>query len=425
MDQLSFSYNAGRINGDQKELIIFKAVYDDEIRKLAIPLTIYEDIPDPDFTLSAPVMWNGRDTIEVSPFIENLEQLTDSEVSELSYEWKVSNIAVTKELADNKLILTRAQNSGLLLINLTVNNGGSPISQTIAIKVIEPADDKWLRRMPGELEKPLDKQFYAREDDNFGTIYYKGRVRERADSVILRVFADDELYLEIKQKPGKRRSYSFEARIEAGLVLYSTELWIQKPKEDKLLDRSINLICGDAYIVDGQSNAEAYDNGRAVNPYSSNWVRSYGSSSSDPEKSSLDSWGRAVSFDKGEAKFQIGYWGIELAKNIVMRHKIPVCIINGAVGGSRIDQHQKNDLFPEDPNTIYGRMLRRVNEAGLSHGIRGVIWHQGENDQGAAGPDDGYGWETYQQYFIDMSASWKEDYPNIQQYYIYQIWPDA
>ncbi len=104
---------------------------------------------------------------------------------------------------------------------------------------------------------------------------------------------------------------------------------------------------------------------------------------------------------------------------------MPVCIINGAVGGSRIDQHQKNPLQPEDPKTIYGRMLRRVAAARLSHGIRGVIWHQGENDQGAAGPDDGYGWETYQQYFVDMSASWKEDFPNIQQYYMFQIWPDA
>ena len=66
-----------------------------------------------------------------------------------------------------------------------------------------------------------------------------------------------------------------------------------------------------------------------------------------------------------------------------------------------------------------------MQQARLTHGIRAIIWHQGENDQGADGPTGGYGWETYQQYFIDMSAAWKEDLPNIQHYYVFQIWPNA
>ena len=61
----------------------------------------------------------------------------------------------------------------------------------------------------------------------------------------------------------------------------------------------------------------------------------------------------------------------------------------------------------------------------MTHGIRGILWHQGENDQGADGPTGGYGWETYQQFFIEMSAGWKQDYPNVQHYYVFQIWPKA
>jgi hypothetical protein len=102
-----------------------------------------------------------------------------------------------------------------------------------------------------------------------------------------------------------------------------------------------------------------------------------------------------------------------------------VCIINGAVGGTRIDQHQRNQANPTDKETIYGRMLARVQQARLTHGIRGVLWHQGEADQGTDGPDGGYGWETYQQYFVDMSAAWKQEMPNLQHYYLYQIWPNA
>ena len=70
-------------------------------------------------------------------------------------------------------------------------------------------------------------------------------------------------------------------------------------------------------------------------------------------------------------------------------------------------------------------MLWRVQQARLTHGIRGILWHQGENDQGADGPTGGFGWETYRQYFIDMSAGWKHDYPNVQHYYMFQIWPKA
>ena len=33
---------------------------------------------------------------------------------------------------------------------------------------------------------------------------------------------------------------------------------------------------------------------------------------------------------------------MELAKRLVESQKIPICIINGAVGGTRIDQHQRN-----------------------------------------------------------------------------------
>ena len=94
-------------------------------------------------------------------------------------------------------------------------------------------------------------------------------------------------------------------------------------------------------------------------------------------------------------------------------------------GGTRIDQHLRNDADPADLGTIYGRLLWRVREARLTHGIRAVIWHQGESDQGAQGPTDGYGWETYRRHFVDLSAAWKDDYPNLRRYYIFQIWPNS
>jgi hypothetical protein len=53
------------------------------------------------------------------------------------------------------------------------------------------------------------------------------------------------------------------------------------------------------------------------------------------------------------------------------------------------------------------------------------LWHQGENDQGSEAPTGRMNWETYQPFFFEMSADWKEDFPNIKNYYVFQIWPAA
>jgi len=122
-----------------------------------------------------------------------------------------------------------------------------------------------------------------------------------------------------------------------------------------------------------------------------------------------------------------------LAHNLVEKHRVPVCIINSAYGGTPIYLHQRNPdnhfdtsgEFYQSPYKIYGGLLTRVTAARLTHGIRGIFWHQGENDQGSGAPTGDYNWKSYQQYFVDMAAAWKEDFPNVRQYYIYQIWPSG
>ena len=101
-------------------------------------------------------------------------------------------------------------------------------------------------------------------------------------------------------------------------------------------------------------------------------------------------------------------------------YNMPVCIINGAVGGTRIDQHQANPADHAAPGSlysIYANLYNRVVGAKLTHGIRGVFWHQGESNSGAAAPTGDWDYKSYQQYFVDMSAAWKQDFPNIQRYH--------
>ena len=67
--------------------------------------------------------------------------------------WKVKDIAVTKEAVPGKLILTRAQNSGTIFVTATIDNGGKPVSRSVAIKVTEPKRDAWVVRKPEKDEK--------------------------------------------------------------------------------------------------------------------------------------------------------------------------------------------------------------------------------------------------------------------------------
>jgi hypothetical protein len=287
-----------------------------------------------------------------------------------------------------------------------------------------------VQRTPAKDEKPEDNQFYARDDRNEGTLFYNGTLDRAADAVFLKVYADDKVFKSESQKLAADKTYAFTVRLKPGLIKYKVEFGTKAGGTETVLRTVKDLVCGDAYIIQGQSNAEATgpNNGPTIDLPTplGDWIRTYGNSHDGTPRGG---WGNAIRtriWGKPDyGVHQIGAWGMVLASNLVEKYRIPVCIMNGAVGGTRIDQHQRNEANHQDPATIYGRLLTRIEGAKLTHGIRGVLWHQGENNQGSASPTGDYDWKSYQQYFIDLSAAWKQDYPNIQHYYIYQIWPSG
>ncbi|MCF7732072.1 MAG: DUF2341 domain-containing protein [Akkermansiaceae bacterium] len=425
VDKFEFTINAGRVTGDQALTLQFRAVYADKVKTLEIPVTIREDIPDPVFSLKAPAKWDGREPIEVVAQISNLENMQEKNVGNLKYDWKVSDMAVIKAIEPGKLVLKRSQNSGNLAVTATIDNGGKPVAQTARIEVKEPQKDAWVLRTPDKDEKAVDNQFYARDDKNEGTLYYNGTLPEPADSVFLKLYADDKLIKTENQKPSADKAYAFTLKLKPGLIKYKVEFGKKIGDTETVLQTVANLVCGDAYLIDGQSNALATDTGEQAPAETSDWIRSYGRPSGNPKDNEMNLWCNPVwKAQKGE-KAELGWWGMELAKRLVASQKLPIFIINGAVGGTRIDQHQRNETDHTDATTIYGRMLWRVEQAKLTHGIRGILWHQGENNQGSAAPTGDFDWKSYQDYFVEMSAAWKQDFPNLQHYYIFQIWPNS
>jgi hypothetical protein len=441
-DRFRFAIDAGRVAQDQSWTLRFKAVYADGVKALDIPVTIRKDIPDPVFTLQAPSAWDGREMIEIVPRISNLEAMQAKGAGELKYDWTVPSIVEAKDILPGKLVLRRARNSGKLTITVAVSNGGQPVVRTVEIAVTEPARDPWVRRIPEKDEKPEDGQFYARDDNNEGTLYYNGTLDEPAEAVFLKVYADDKPLKAETQPLAPDKSYAFTVKLKPGLIKYRVEFGVKTAGREKVSHTAGNLVCGDAYLIDGQSNALATDTGEESPRDTSEWIRSYGGPSgrgdatdwvrdrfAEARRAGLarpNLWCSPVwKANRPEHKAELGWWGMKLAKCLVASQKVPIFIMNGAVGGTRIDEHQPTPAKHADLKTIYGRMLWRVQQARLTHGIRAAVWHQGESDQGSDGPDGGYGWETYQRYFLEMSAAWKQDFPNIRHYYVFQIWPNS
>jgi autotransporter-associated beta strand protein len=421
-DQLTLNYASSRVTSDDSAIIQFKAVFAAGTQTIDVPLTVLNTVPDPAFTLvPSTTQWGGRQTMTVTANISNLAAMQSAGFANLNYKWVVGGVAAAKQVSNGTLTLTRSQGSGPMTVALTMDNGGAPVTNSIVITVQEPASDAWVQRRPDANEKPVNKQFFARDPGtSMGGIHYRG-TQAAATDVYLKVYTTDTgadvLYATHRQTL-VGGAYSFAAPIAAGKVTYKITYGTTTGGNDSApLATVTDLVCGDAFIIEGQSNAEATNNSAPNDTTTTNkWVRTYGPSSG---------WGYAVS--KGN-DLQLGLWGWYLANRLVANNNMPVCIINGAVGGTRIDQHRPNPAGHGTAGSlysIYANLYNRVVGAKLTHGIRALLWHQGEQDQGSEGPDGDYNYKFYQQYFVDISAAWKQDFPNLRNYYFFQIWPGA
>jgi len=426
-DQFTYPLSIARCTGTQSFDILFRAVFSStDVKNIYIPVTVNEHIPDPVFTLTGPATWDGRQTITITPNISNLATLNTMGIANLTYSWNVAGVAVTKTITagtptvPGTLTLTRSQGTGPMTVTLVLDNGGALVTQTKTITVQEPVTDAWVQRTPGATEKTVNNQFIARDPNtNMGTIFYNG-TGAGTTPVYLKIYATpnagtETQYGQTLHQTPVAGAYAFTTQIAAGKVTYRLEFGTTTGGVDSApTGTATNLVCGDAYLIDGQSNALATDNTAPNDTTTDPWIRTYGLSGG---------WGYAIS--KG-TEMQLGLWGWYLAKSMTATYNMPVCFIQGAVGGTRIDQHQPNPAGHNQPGSlysIYANIYNRVIGGNLSHGIRGVFWHQGENNSGAAAPTGDYDYKSYQQYFVDMAAAWKGDFPNLQRYIIYQVMP--
>ncbi len=233
---------------------------------------------------------------------------------------------------------------------------------------------------------------------------------------------------------GDPKNFDINVPITAGLFSYRFRLL---NGFDWVVNRT-NIVAGDAYYIQGQSNAEAKpvfgggDENKANNDAGvyRNFVRVFGGGVSQ-----MPQWYIGDGNKNYNQEGNLGQFGMRIGALIVQNQGIPVAIMNGAELGHPISYFQKD--APEDPNQFlpdgttpnpnylnnYKRELNRLLGAGLNNHIRAVIWFQGESNTYNGSDGELLNTGEYIQEFNKLYDSWRDDLGLAEKFYIYQIKP--
>jgi hypothetical protein len=277
-------------------------------------------------------------------------------------------------------------------------------------------------------EAPENYRLYARNQNDSAAVRFRGKVNkgENVTSLALKVYKDDMLY-DQQEIQIVDQSFSVTSNIYAGLHQFRFELFTIQDQKESLYFAADHVVCGDAYIITGQSNSHPSS---TLSTYSSPFARSFGVKTgyeSYTEEDKNVRWGSATGNCPGldrevggwfiKNPHGVGVWGMELARLIIEKHQVPVCIINGGSGSSSIEE---NMLYPEQPSleTSFGRLAYRVNQAGLKDQVKAIFWHQGESNTNTV--------EAYQSYpanFDTLKSDWERVYTGLEKIYLFQLHP--
>ncbi|MBC7892645.1 MAG: hypothetical protein H7Y12_10560 [Sphingobacteriaceae bacterium] len=265
---------------------------------------------------------------------------------------------------------------------------------------------------------PASFQLIPRSAQNTAEVPVTGRLLESGFSgVSLHVFRDGTSYFHQRQTlsyTGNEADFSLKATIRAELAEYRFEVFGLRSIGDSIqLVRRDSVVCGDAYVVSGQSNAATLGILAGKTP-ADEYARTFGrfTDGSDAPYNPADTlWARA---DQSEAQ-RVGVWAHELQRLIIDTYKIPVCVVNGAFPGAGIQYlmpHREADVT--DLSQPYGRLLYRIRKAGIVNQLKATFWWQGELDAYRSIPD-------YPARFDTLYRAWQRDYGPLPRVYVAQI----
>jgi Carbohydrate esterase, sialic acid-specific acetylesterase/Secretion system C-terminal sorting domain/Fibronectin type III domain len=265
---------------------------------------------------------------------------------------------------------------------------------------------------------PQNLQVFPRNAKNEALVSIAGKI-ETVDynTLSLLVFRNNSLIKYNKSSlnfTGNVANFSFSHTIKAELANYTFKLYAIKGVDSVLVTSRDNIVSGDTYLINGQSNAAAWGVSTTFpnSDYRNEFCRTFGQAKSGNAFITEADTTWALS---NNGKPFVGVWGIELQKQIVEKYGIPICFINEAISGSAITEHTIRDAAnPANVSNVYGRLLYRAKKSGHFDALKGFFYWQGE----AEAIDKPAVWKPE---FEKLYSYWKTDYPTVGKFYIFQI----
>ncbi|MBL7911009.1 MAG: T9SS type A sorting domain-containing protein [Bacteroidia bacterium] len=287
---------------------------------------------------------------------------------------------------------------------------------------------------------PSDLQFIPRNSDNVGVILISGNYNDSTYNQIRVKLSDNSQNMILKDSViniANNGNFLINLLIAPALKEYNIDIFLKNNTNEEHVKTVKDIVCGDIFIVNGQSNALAslaLDDSLTASPggetqnllYSNKYCRSIGFNLSTAKYNEAS--GTPLDKDFTFARpsciwWEIGFvgaWAMKLQNELANTTNIPSCFVNGAFSGAKIDLLLPSK-YPSDSahlnlNIPYDRLLKKLNYHGLSHFVKGIFWHQGEAD---ALPE--LNPIAYTEKFENLYNSWKNDYPNAEKIFFFQI----
>lgn len=265
-------------------------------------------------------------------------------------------------------------------------------------------------------EFPITAQIYQRDKLNRGLVTIKGRLyTEGYTDVSILVKKDQKNFYWKKQKLAFQSGellnapFSFQPFITAGLVEYDIYLYAFRGADSVLVKEATQVLCGDNIVIYGQSNAEANDSNELAK-FKDEFK--YGRTTFANFQTNDYSWFPTMKWNY----YMSGLVGLEIQRQLIDKYKVPIGIINGAVGNKSIDDLMKRDeKNHENLDFYYGQLVKKANKVGLSKTAKIFIWRQGESEA-----FDSTRIDAYPAKFDQLRKQILEDFPAIEKIYVYQ-----
>ncbi|HJN06712.1 MAG TPA: sialate O-acetylesterase, partial [Bacteroidales bacterium] len=272
---------------------------------------------------------------------------------------------------------------------------------------------------------PLDKQLIGRDPiTNLGNIAIDGEVDNSNisyDSILIEVFRNNILHQKTSQflsYSSHIASFNFNISIVAELVNYSLKIYGKSGSIATLQKQVDSIVAGDAYIIQGQSNAEARMLSGSANSNQNEFIRVYANGTHFKDTLlNNDNWYIGEGDGNRNTNGNTGQWGLKLARMLIDSLNIPIAIFNSGHGGKDIAFFQAPSDYQTSQESNYGRQYYRLNKTGLKDFVRAVFWSQGTWD------GENYSNTStleYKNYFLSLKSDWLRDYPSLEKYYIFQ-----